>query len=63
MKLKCETTIDLDADDLATLLTEEFCGAYSKFEALRVEFITVKDDFRTFTLTMTPKPGKQDEAA
>lgn len=56
MKLRNETTIDLDHNDLASFLTEEFCGTYSKFEALRVEIVSVKDGGRTFTLTMTPKP-------
>ena len=61
MKLKCETSIDLDHEDVAAFLTDEFCGSYSKFEALRVEFVTVHDNGQTFRLTFTPKP--EEDAA
>ena len=62
MRLQSETTIDLDHADVAALLTDEFCGSYSKFEALRVDSVTVKDDGRTFSLTMTPRPEAEQGA-
>lgn len=62
MKLKNETMLDLDHEDLAALLTEGFCGSYSKFEKLHVECVTTKDDGRTFTLTMTPNPEAEVES-
>jgi hypothetical protein len=62
MKMKREVPIDLDIDDVAALFTEEFCGPYSKFEALRVGYVFVRDDGRTFCLTLSPRPEEEPDA-
>ena len=62
MALNCEVTLDIDSEDLAAILTEEFCEGYSAFRNLKVEAVAMLEDGRTFQLTMTPKATTAENA-
>ena len=59
-KLNREAELSIDHDDLAAILTEELC-TYNALAALRVEYISVEDEGRTYRLTLTPKPAKEPQ--
>ena len=64
VKLKGETSLVIDATDLAAILTEHLCGSrYDAFGDLRVEFITENKQNGDFTLTLAPRPKPDLEEA
>ena len=63
MALNCEVTLDLDTEDVAAILTKEFCDTYTAFSNLRVECLTMMDDDKTLRLTMSPKPKEPEQSA
>lgn len=60
-KIAYETTVILNANDVAAILTEEVCR-YNAFADLRVEFVKANAD-GDFVLTMTPLPEEKGSAA